>query len=153
MERIALAGPGHGGVDEAQVEMGVVADRIALAAVLLHRRAYRGEDGPVRPSSLASRNGWSRMMPVTSQRLRVDLQALGRHHMGTGGLAGVEQAVLVHLDRHRGDFQQGVALAVEAAGFHVHHHRQKPRNRCDIARCAWGLRNRRRRQVREWDRA
>jgi hypothetical protein len=59
------------------------------------------------------------------QRLRVDLQALGRHHVGTGGLAGVEQAVLVHLDRHRGDFQQGVALAVEAAGFHIHHHRQE----------------------------
>ena len=75
-------------------------------------------------SSLASRNGWSRMMPVTSSDFG-SISRPYRDHVGTGGLAGVEQAVLVHLDRHRSDFQQRIALAVEAAGFHIHHHRQE----------------------------
>ncbi len=128
MERVALVtGAGHGGVDEAKVEMGVVADQDrALAAVFLHCCAHRGED--VVQCGLFFLGQPERMVEDDAghfQRLRVDLQAFGRHYMGAGGLARVQQAVLVHLDRHCGYFQQRVALAVEAAGFHIHHHRQE----------------------------
>jgi hypothetical protein len=78
------------------------------------------------------------MMPVTSSDFRVDLQALGRHHVGTGGLAGVEQAVLVHLDRHRSDFQQALRWLSKPPVSTSTTTGRKPRKRCDIARCAWG---------------
>ncbi|KAG0959733.1 hypothetical protein G6F31_011356 [Rhizopus arrhizus] len=128
MERIALvAGTRNGRIDETEVEMGVVADQDrALAAVLLHRGTHRDED--VVQCRFLFLGQPDRVVEDDAghfQRLRIDLQALGRHHGCAGGLAGVEQAGLVHLDRHGGDFQQRIALAVETAGFHIDHHRQE----------------------------
>ena len=34
-------------------------------------------------------------------------------------LAALQLAVAIELDEHRGHFEQGIGLAVEAAGFHI----------------------------------
>jgi len=113
MERVTLvAGPVDRRIDEAQVEVRVVPDQDrALATVLLHRRPDRGEDVVQRVAlDLGQPERVIQDDAGDLQRLGIDLQAFGRHHMGAGGLPGIEQAVLVHFDRHRGDFQQRMAI-------------------------------------------
>src|SRR5690606_14123634 len=58
------------------------------------------------------------------ERLRVDQGARRRLEMRAGDFAGDELAVVVDLDRDRGQFQQRVPVPVETAGLHVDDDRQ-----------------------------
>ncbi|MNN42760.1 hypothetical protein D3C81_1569620 [compost metagenome] len=128
MERVALdAGAGDRGIQEAEVEAAVVADQHrALAAAALQRLAHALEDLAER-LLLAHRHA-QRVAELDAgevQRRLFDVGALERLDAEERGVLGIEQAVVVHGDGGRGDLQQGVGGAVEAAGLDVHHHRQE----------------------------
>ncbi len=124
MERVALvADPRHRRIEEVQVEVRVVAhqDR-ALAAVLLHRRAHRREHMVQRLLLvLGEAERMIQVDPRDLQRLGVDLGTGRRVQVHAGSGPHHQQAVLVQIQRHGGQFEQGVAVPVEAAGLHVHH--------------------------------
>jgi hypothetical protein len=41
------------------------------------------------------------------------------------GFAGLQPALFIEIEYYRGNFQQGVAFGVKAAGFHVDNHGQE----------------------------
>src|SRR5690606_6643703 len=97
----------------------------ALAAVLLHRRTHRREYVVQRLAlGLGEAEGMVEVDAGDLQRLRVDGGSRRGFDMGAGRLAKYQRAVVVDVEWYRGDFEQGVAVPVEAAGFHVHHHGQ-----------------------------
>ena len=128
MERVALVlRTRDRGVEEIEVEVRVVPDQDrALAMVAADRRAHRREH--VVERVLLGFGEAERVVEHDAgdfQRLRVDLGARRGLDVRAGHFAGNEFAGIVEFDRDRGDLQQRVPVPVEAAGFHVHHHRQE----------------------------
>src|SRR6185437_10835321 len=128
VERVALvAGTAHRGIDETEIERGVVAhqDR-TLAAVVAHGGAHRLEHVLQREALV--QGAAQRVVRVDAgdlQRARVEVGAGEGLHVGMRGGLRVQEAVRVHAHGDRGDLQQGIAFGVETAGFHVHDHRQE----------------------------
>ncbi|MCY1434047.1 hypothetical protein D9M71_500920 [compost metagenome] len=127
VEGIALdAGPVHRGIEEAEVEAGVVADQDgAFAAVGFDRLAQAAEDFRQRVF-LAHRHAQRvvQLDPGELQRSLFDVGAFERLDAEEVSVVRIEEALFIHGDGGRRDFQQGVGGGVESAGFHVHHDRQ-----------------------------
>ncbi|MNP18370.1 hypothetical protein D3C76_1108510 [compost metagenome] len=127
MERVALdAGAADRGIQEAEVEAAVVPDQDRpLAAVGLDGLAHAAED-LVERLLLLHRHA-QRVVQLDAgelQRGRFDVGAFERFDAEEIGVFRVQEALLVHRGGDRGDLQQGVGGAVEAAGLDVHHYRQ-----------------------------
>ena len=127
MEGIALhVGAGDRGVEEAQIEGGIVADEDrAPALVGAHRVADLAEDSLQRVAFGQRRA--QRMVRIDAgdrQRRRIEARAReGLHVVVVGGTAA-QRAVGVHVDEHRRNLQQRVGRGVKAAALHIDHHRQ-----------------------------
>jgi hypothetical protein len=116
-----------GRVQESQVERRVVAHQHGPAAFLhLHGITHLGEDAPER---VLLRDGGPQRVPrvdaVDGERGRLEIRAFERAHVVRVRFAATQAAVRPELDQHRGDFQQRVGGAVEAAGLHVDDHGQE----------------------------
>ena len=128
VERAALdASARSRGVDKRKIEPGIVSHQDgALAARTLHPGADFLENALQR---FALVNGRAQRVPridlVDLERGRFDVGALECLDVITVRGAAHQPARVIKFDHHRGDLQQRVARAVEAAGFHVDHHRQE----------------------------
>src|SRR5580658_3343435 len=106
MKRIALgAGAQHRGIEERQIEGGVVSDQHgAPASVAADRAAYGAKDALQR---VALVDGGAQRMPwidfVDQQRRRVEARVLERSHVVGMRLAAMQTAVWVDVDQHPGD--------------------------------------------------
>jgi len=128
MERAALdVGARQRGVEERQIEPGVVADQDrALAGRALHAGPHFLENALQRFALVDRRPQW---MPgvdlVDLQCRRFDVGALEGFDVIAVRRAAHQAARIVEFDHHRGDLQQRIARAVESTGLDIDHHRQE----------------------------
>lgn len=66
-----------------------------------------------------------RIDAVHLQRLWVQFGTLERSHMQTDGAVTYQVILFIAAQEYRGDLEQGMTAAIEAAGFDVYHHRQE----------------------------
>ena len=128
VERIALdLGARDRGVQEIQIEERVVPHQHRARAVRgAHGIAYLAKYSLQRVLLRDRRP--QRMMRIDAvhrQRRGLQFGPGKRRDVIAMSLAAPQGPVAAHLDEHRGNFQQGVRLRVEPAGFNIDHHRQK----------------------------
>ena len=128
MERAALVAAARDrGVEEVEIEMRVVPDQDrALAAVLAHGFAHGREHQVERDAlGLGVAEGVVEDDAGDLQRLGVDLvPAAGTTWLLVISPTNSWPSSSMSIGRHC-DLEQGVAVPVEAAGFHVHHDGQE----------------------------
>ena len=127
MKRIALhLRARDGGVDEPQIEGGVVAnqDRTA-AAIATHRMANLPEDSLQGVTFGQRRTQRVKGVDAGDRQGRgIEPSALEGLDVEVMGGTAFQQPLAVHVDEHRGDLEQRVGGGMKAAGFHVDGHRQ-----------------------------
>ena len=127
VERIALEfGALNGSVEEAEIEAAVVANQNrALAAVGLQRLADATEN--ISQGAFFTYCHAQRVIELDAGEIQCGLFDVGagkRLNTKEIGVVGEHEALFVHADGGRGNFQQGVGGAVETAGFNIDDYRQ-----------------------------
>ncbi len=111
MKRVALhVHPRDGGIDEAEVEAGVVPDQHrAFAAIGLEGLAHAAKD-VVHRGFFADCHA-QRVIELDAgelQRRRFDVGTFERFYAEEIGVFREHEAFFIHADSHRSDFQQGI---------------------------------------------
>jgi hypothetical protein len=122
MKRIALdLSALHRFVKKSEVERGIVSDENRTrAAVFPHRTPHLAKNSLQRVAFINSRSQRVvRVNPVNSQRCRLEVRALEWLYVIAKRFSAQERAVFLWVDQDRGNFQQCVRPAIEAAGLDV----------------------------------
>ena len=114
------------GVQEAQVEGGVVADQDRAAAAVGAQRVTDLAEDSLQGIALRQRRTQRVKGIDAGDRERGGIQppACEGLHVEVMGGAAFQGAVAVHVDEHRRDLEQCIGRGVKAAGLHVDGHRQ-----------------------------